>query len=260
MPSSGRFQRLSGAPSGPEPKRIRIAGIRRSRPAASGEKSVVRKKVLLYSFPVFLAICALSYFTLDRPVAVYCRGLDKSVRDVFRTVTYLGVSTWYMAASAAVFAFFRFVRKREAWSNRGLLVFLSVALSGIITDLIKFVLGRARPTLLFEKDWYGFYFFETKYAFLSFPSGHAATVAALAVALYFMFPRYGFLYALGMLLVMASRVVIGSHYPGDVIFGAYLGAITALAVGRVMDSKGFGTGIGGRSERMIPVQGTDGAA
>lgn len=220
----------------------------------------MRKKILLYSFPVFLAICALSYYTLDRPVAVYCRGLDKSVRDFFRTVTYLGVSTWYMAASAAMFAFFRFVRKREAWSNRGLLVFLSVSLSGIITDLIKFVLGRARPTLLFEKDWYGFYFFEIKYAFLSFPSGHAATVAALAAALYFMFPRYGFLYALGMLLVMASRVVIGSHYLGDVIFGAYLGAITALAVGRVMDSKGFGTGIGGRSERMIPVQGAGDAA
>jgi membrane-associated phospholipid phosphatase len=206
----------------------------------------MRKNILPISSLAVLAVCILCYFYVDRPVAVYCHGLGKSIKAAGEMITAFGVSTWYLVVSAVVFLLFRFVRKNEAWSNRALMVFLAVALSGIVTDIIKFVMGRARPTMLFEKDWFGFDFFQTKWAFVSFPSGHATTVAAMAFALYFIFPKYKVLYILAVLLGMASRLVLGAHYPSDVIFGAYVGSMTAILVKRVLESRGFRAGFAGK--------------
>ncbi len=64
----------------------------------------------------------------------------------------------------------------------------------------------------------------------SFPSGHAATSFAGAIILGYLFHR-----ALPGLLALAalvavSRVYVGVHYPLDVLAGAALGSVVALAV------------------------------
>src|SRR6185437_8196465 len=63
----------------------------------------------------------------------------------------------------------------------------------------------------------------------SFPSGHSVTVAALAIALYAIYPPAWPAYALLALAVMASRVILDAHYLSDVIAGFYIGAVFALA-------------------------------
>ena len=64
----------------------------------------------------------------------------------------------------------------------------------------------------------------------SFPSGHMAITAALAVALALAFPRlrtalWGYVAA-----VAFTRVMFGAHFPGDVIAGTALGTASALMV------------------------------
>ncbi|MFF7234083.1 phosphatase PAP2 family protein [Streptomyces sioyaensis] len=62
----------------------------------------------------------------------------------------------------------------------------------------------------------------------SFPSNHAAIAAAAAVALLFVSRRLGAVGAAAALVMAASRVWVGAHYPHDVAAGITVGALIAL--------------------------------
>lgn len=64
----------------------------------------------------------------------------------------------------------------------------------------------------------------------SFPSGHATTSAAGALALALIAPRLAPYLALLAGAVAFSRIYVGVHYPLDVVAGALLGFAVACAV------------------------------
>ncbi|MFB7052645.1 phosphatase PAP2 family protein [Streptomyces vinaceus] len=68
----------------------------------------------------------------------------------------------------------------------------------------------------------------------SFPSNHAAIGAAAAVALLFVSRRLGALAVVAALLMAASRVWVGAHYPHDVVAGLVVGALVAAVCGRAV--------------------------
>jgi undecaprenyl-diphosphatase len=68
----------------------------------------------------------------------------------------------------------------------------------------------------------------------SFPSGHAATSFAAATILSFAFPKAAPAFLLVAAAVAFSRVYVGVHYPLDVIAGAALGALVAIALRRLV--------------------------
>ena len=64
----------------------------------------------------------------------------------------------------------------------------------------------------------------------SFPSGHTLHAVAFSVVTIAFYPMLGWLLVPFTLLVAASRVVLGLHYPSDVLAGAGLGALIAGTV------------------------------
>jgi len=182
-------------------------------------------------------VVALSMAFVDRPVARLVRDGDARVHTAFAFITQFGLSGGYLIVTAVLFVGLRVtafrtsdaVRARQFLLNayRALYIFVVLAASGIAADLIKVICGRARPKLLFRDDVYGFSWGAAQADYWSFPSGHATTIAGLAMALYLLWPRGLPFYVAAALLVMTSRVALDAHYVSDVLAGAALGGAAA---------------------------------
>ena len=188
---------------------------------------------------VFLAVvtfCVLSFLFFDIPLARFAQTPPTDVSIIFGKITMLGRSTAYLVTSCLLYLVFAYVRKNTLYAQRALLIFLSIAVSGLVTDGLKAVFSRFRPKMFYQEGLFGFNLlqFHTTYEFNSFPSGHATTVGALAAALWAIRPAYGIAGTILALLVMASRIVLGSHFLSDVVFGAYVGFVTATFISAII--------------------------
>ncbi|MEV7773216.1 phosphatase PAP2 family protein [Kitasatospora sp. NPDC086791] len=67
----------------------------------------------------------------------------------------------------------------------------------------------------------------------SFPSNHAVIAFAAAAALWFVDRRLGWVAGLFAVLMAASRVWVGVHYPHDVAVGALVGLLAAVVLAPV---------------------------
>jgi undecaprenyl-diphosphatase len=109
-------------------------------------------------------------------------------------------------------------------------LFLCVALSTFVTDILKYFIGRGRPFVSGKADPFNFIPFEGTGAYASLPSGHAVTAFALAFAVSALWPRlrvFMFTYAI---VIVLTRLVLLAHHPSDVTAGALVGMVGAMAV------------------------------
>lgn len=113
-----------------------------------------------------------------------------------------------------------------------LLAFSVICAAGVVYAL-KVLIGRARPAL-WESQWYWG---------SSFPSGHTLVVAAFAMATALTVGRLlpaartaALAAALAWTaLVAASRLVLGAHWPTDVLAAACVGAAIPLGIGLALE-------------------------
>ena len=98
---------------------------------------------------------------------------------------------------------------------------IGLALCYIIIASIRTFWFRRRPD---KQKFSGFF---TKIDAGSFPSMHSARVTVLAIILaqFFTQPLVRALLALGVVAVIATRVMLKRHYPSDVIGGIVLGTL-----------------------------------
>jgi len=113
------------------------------------------------------------------------------------------------------------------YGERGLLPAAQMAIVSvvgiIIYKLIKHRLVRERPYITYDGISAG----TAPLDRYSFPSGHTMHAVAFTLLAVAHFPELGWVLVPFASLVAASRVVLGLHYPTDVLAGAALGASLA---------------------------------
>jgi membrane-associated phospholipid phosphatase len=199
------------------------------------------------SFAAVIVFSVIGYFYIDIPVAVFCKGMNRWILDLFEWISTLGESQWYLLAAFGLFIYFQRFHPRPLYANRALFVFASVAVSGVVALLIKLIFGRFRPILYFQDGLYGFNFFHPSEDLNSFPSGHAATALSLAFALSILFPRYRFPLFCSGLLVALSRTVTTAHFLSDTVAGAWVGIVTVCLLQQAIVRKGKSQSFGLRT-------------
>ncbi len=140
----------------------------------------------------------------------------------------------------------------------------AIGLPGLVASLLKPLIGRGRPFLNGQPDAFFYapfqYFRELfvgtmpfpEYAYGSMPSGHATTAVAIAVAFSALWPRLWPLAWSFAIVICATRLTIAVHHPTDVIVGAAIGGLGALAIRNYFAARRwvFAVDSGGRVHAM----------
>lgn len=173
---------------------------------------------------LLLLFITLSFLYIDRPLHLLTNAWPQSIKEIFFYLTQVGRSEVWLVPSLFLALLF-WARGQSALASKALFFFSSVALAGLVNLVIKMVFGRARPILFDQHHIYGFEWFQSSSHYLSFPSGHTNTIAAVMMVLLFWFPKYRILTITMTVLVAFSRVAIGKHYLSDIVMGAFVAII-----------------------------------
>lgn len=152
---------------------------------------------------------------------------DGAVGTLMDVASDYGYGSWLVPASLVIAVVLATVLRR---TRDALVVGLSTGVAVVVTRILKETFERARPD-------------DAHYlvAGFSMPSGHATSSAAFATSIWLVLPRTRLgnvlraLVAAFALVVGVSRVVLGVHYPTDVVAGFCSGTGVALVVSALVD-------------------------
>jgi undecaprenyl-diphosphatase len=156
---------------------------------------------------------------LDQRFTTFAQAQDRpaSMRALAIVLAHSGDS-WFWILGLGILWWFG----NDYWKRLAVVMLLGIAVTALVVMVIKFSVRRSRP----QGDWGGIY---RKTDPHSFPSGHAARMAMLAVLALGLGPLWlGLIMLVWAPLVGLARAVMGVHYPSDILAGMVLGVIMGV--------------------------------
>ncbi len=202
--------------------------------------------------PRFLAISLLIFSALlfvDEPATRWVSSLPPIVDVIFQYVTKIGSAGWIIvpALLAMIFAaiaiksrkFSRFNGRLQVVTQVSGFIFFVTVVPGLFANLLKRLIGRARPIHLDEYGLFGFQPVFNDWSFQAIPSGHTSVIFAFAMGVVFLRPKWRWFMLSVALIGGISRIMVGVHFPTDVFAGILTGIIAAYAVRNYWLHKGW---------------------
>ena len=157
---------------------------------------------------------------LDSAVCVSVSHISQYhlIRHLFRLISRLGDGLFWYTLMAAIL-----LRQR----HDGLLPVLHMAIVGLTGTLLykwlKRKTHRPRPAQVHQDVWVT----GKPLDYFSFPSGHTLHAVVFSMVALSYYPQLAFILLPFTIMVAMSRVVLGLHYPSDVLAGAAIGYLLA---------------------------------
>lgn len=154
--------------------------------------------------------------------------LVEGLRSAPLTVLFVVASAWWVKwpVIAAIGAA-RDAQQRRLLPPSALAALAAAGAAAAVVDVLKQTFDRLRPPLAEH----GVSALGSIPDSPSFPSGHSATAFAAATAVGLLCPRLRLPLLALAVLVAASRVYLGVHYPSDVLVGSALGIAIGVVAG-----------------------------
>ena len=181
--------------------------------------------VLMCSVLISCAVVMSCFFPWDRQLSAWLVPYgEEGAGHVLTDVADLAGNGFYQAILPGIIALYAWRRHYELLWRRMLFVIASIVVSGLLVNILKFLVGRARPGQGLDA-WFVSPF-STANDFHSFPSGHTSTSFAMAYMLSAFYPSFALLWYLAALFIALGRVMGESHFLTDTLAGAVLGIAT----------------------------------
>jgi undecaprenyl-diphosphatase len=153
---------------------------------------------------------ALAYTMIKNDIRFYRRINQMSASRVLYHFMKLATMLGSTSFSVTLSIFLLFTE-----NNIGVLLVSNLIVSQLFIQTIKRIVHRPRPYKILQ----GAIAINPPKCRYSFPSGHSSSSLVIALVLASCFPVFSFLFISLALLVGISRILLGFHYPSDVLSG-----------------------------------------
>ncbi|MDQ0215401.1 undecaprenyl-diphosphatase [Oikeobacillus pervagus] len=161
----------------------------------------------------------------DQAYFYFLNRRSKLCVSFFKHITHLGGAMFTIGLQLILL-----MSSNQTLRKVALLALVSLVVSHVVAVLIKKTFQRIRPYLALPNAMVHGHLFKD----YSFPSGHTTAVFSIVISYLVVYPSLLPYLLPAALLVAVSRIVLGVHYPSDVLVGALLGTFTAITFSTFM--------------------------